>query len=228
MSTQKPAVTEDLVHSLMALPYANEMEETPLSQLAQWPVDELRRRARILSALFETDPVTLSGCEFVLCANGAGDDASWLFVDDGRVLLLVFDHESVLNLYAENDVAAQFRMYEGVPDDLLALVRGLPEGCPFLMLGKGTEAMPIASGVFWFDGSIWRPSLGLISLVEERHLDLFDDSGFEHCTGWCLLDQVYTPEALIEEDAEYVFGFNLDEIKALFASQAEVNAQGQV
>jgi len=149
--------------------------------------------------------------------SGGGDDASWLFTPDGRVLLTVMDHESPLNLYSDYDVAAQASMYDGVPEDLVALVRGLADEDPFLMIGDGDSALPAASGVFWFDGRTWRPSDGLVTLAEQRDLDLARDSGIMHCTHWCLLNQDFTPQTLLDAGAEDKYGFSLDQLTALIA-----------
>lgn len=109
-------------------------------------------------------------------------------------------------------------MYDGVPDQLVAHMRGLPDEEPFLMMGDGAEALPAASGVFWFDGFTWRPADGLATLVTERGLDLVRDSGVAHCTSWYLLDQEFTPESLIAAGAERKFGVNIDQLRAVFAT----------
>lgn len=158
------------------------------------------------------------GGSLVRWENGGGDDASWFFAADGRVLLLVFDHESALNLYADYEVAAQKAMYDGVPDELIAPVRGLAEEDPFLMMGDGADAVPASSGVFWSDGHRWCPAEGLVNLVADRGLDLVRDSGVDPCTGWYLLGQEFTPESLLAEDAGPMFGVSREELTTVFAT----------
>ncbi|NMM83024.1 hypothetical protein B2J88_01345 [Rhodococcus sp. SRB_17] len=196
------------------------MDETPWSLLDRLPVKALRRRAHVLKALSGAESLSIDGCALVRGESGGGDNASWLFAADGRILLLVFDHESPLNLYSDYEVAAQVAMYDGIPDELVAYVRGLLDEDPFLMVGNDAEAVPAASGVFWFDGLAWRPADGLETLVAERGLDLVYDSGVAHCTSWYLLDQEFTPESLIADGAEDQFGVNLDQLTAVFAAAA--------
>lgn len=195
------------------------MDETPWSLLGRLSVENLRRRARVLQVLSEAEPHSLDACDLFRWGSGGGDNASWVFAADGRILLLVFDHESELNLFSDYEVGAQTAMYNGIPDDLLVHVRGLPDREPFLMVGDGADAVPAASGVFWFDGVAWHPADGLSTLVSERGLNLVRDSGIAHCTSWYLLDQEFTPESLIAAGAEDQFGMNLHEVTTIFAAE---------
>lgn len=161
----------------------------------------------------------LGECEFFRWENGGGDETAWLFAPDGRALLVVFDHESELNLYADYDFAAQALLYQGVPPDLIAGLRALPDEEPFLTISEDQESFPVASGVFWFDGSTWRTAEGLLTLVERRGLSLGDDSGFDFCTSWYHLDGEFTPESLAD-DSEEMWGVGVEALHALFAANS--------
>ncbi len=198
----------------------------PVVQLNRWSIADLRRRARILHALSEAAggikyataaDLGLGAGELLRWESGGGDEAAWFFLPDGRALLLVFDHESQLNLYSDYDFAAQALLYQGVPEDLIGGFRALPDGDPFLTIEAGSESFPVASGIFWFDGVAWRPSDGLAKLVAERNLDLPNDSGFDHCTSWCGLSGEFTIEQLAA-DSEDLWGVGVAELEALFAA----------
>lgn len=189
-----------------------------LTLLDRFPLSEIRRRARVLELLSETPATSIPGGDLVRWESWGGDHASWVFAVDGRALLLVFDHESVLNLYSEGDVEAQEAMYAGVPADLVALVRGLPDEEPFLMLGTCNQTLPAASGVCWFDGAAWHTAAGLEALVAERHLDLARDSGLNYCTSWLLLDQAFITETLLAAGAEDRYGVDAAELAAVIST----------
>ncbi|MGY4280456.1 hypothetical protein [Streptomyces sp. M18.1] len=172
------------------------------------PLPEIRRRAAVLDDLAEVDPVTVPGAHRLAWNDGGGQSAVWYFTEDGRVLLLTFDHESVLNLYAEDDFALQESLFEGVPESLVTLVRDRPENYESLNLTDATTGRTIhyAGGVFWYDGTRWQVSDGLAEYCRREGVDLFGESGFDYCLDAYRLGQDFTPESIVadrDEDGGY-------------------------
>ncbi|RSS02163.1 hypothetical protein EF913_16325 [Streptomyces sp. WAC04189] len=172
------------------------------------PLPEIRRRAAVLDDLAEVDPVTVPGAHRLAWNDGGGQSAVWYFTEDGRVLLLTFDHESVLNLYAEDDFALQESFFEGVPESLVTLVRDRPENYESLNLTDATTGRTIhyAGGVFWYDGTRWQVSDGLAEYCRREDVDLFGESGFDYCLDAYRLGQDFTPESIVagrDEDGGY-------------------------
>ncbi|MFF9798808.1 hypothetical protein ACF1G3_15410 [Streptomyces rochei] len=169
---------------------------------------EIRRRAAVLDDLAEVDPVTVPGAHRLAWNDGGGQSAVWYFTEDGRALLLTFDHESVLNLYAEDDFALQESFFEGVPESLVTLVRDRPENYESLNLTDATTGRTIhyAGGVFWYDGTRWQVSDGLAEYCRREGVDLFGESGFDYCLDAYRLGQDFTPESIVadrDEDGRY-------------------------
>ncbi|MBJ6617821.1 MULTISPECIES: hypothetical protein [Streptomyces] len=172
------------------------------------PLPEIRRRAAVLDDLAQVDPVTVPGAHRLAWNDGGGQSAVWYFTEDGRVLLLTFDHESVLNLYAEDDFALQESFFEGVPESLVTLVRDRPENYESLNLTDATTGRTIhyAGGVFWYDGTRWQVSDGLAEYCRREDVDLFGESGFDYCLDAYRLGQDFTPESIVadrDEDGRY-------------------------
>ncbi|MET9983690.1 hypothetical protein [Streptomyces rochei] len=172
------------------------------------PLPEIRRRAAVLDDLAQVDPVTVPGAHRLAWNDGGGQSAVWYFTEDGRVLLLTFDHESVLNLYAEDDFALQESFFEGVPESLVTLVRDRPENYESLNLTDATTGRTIhyAGGVFWYDGTRWQVSDGLAEYCRREGVDLFGESGFDYCLDAYRLGQDFTPESIVagrDEDGRY-------------------------
>ncbi|MFH9414740.1 hypothetical protein [Streptomyces rochei] len=172
------------------------------------PLPEIRRRAAVLDDLTQVDPVTVPGAHRLAWNDGGGQSAVWYFTEDGRVLLLTFDHESVLNLYAEDDFALQESFFEGVPESLVTLVRDRPENYESLNLTDATTGRTIhyAGGVFWYDGTRWQVSDGLAEYCRREDVDLFGESGFDYCLDAYRLGQDFTPESIVadrDEDGGY-------------------------
>ncbi|MBQ0910895.1 hypothetical protein [Streptomyces sp. RM99] len=172
------------------------------------PLPEIRRRAAVLDDLAQVDPVTVPGAHRLAWNDGGGQSAVWYFTEDGRVLLLTFDHESVLNLYAEDDFALQESFFEGVPESLVTLVRDRPENYESLNLTDATTGRTIhyAGGVFWYDGTRWQVSDGLAEYCRREDVDLFGESGFDYCLDAYRLGQDFTPESIVadrDEDGGY-------------------------
>ncbi|MFJ2897481.1 hypothetical protein ACIO87_21655 [Streptomyces sp. NPDC087218] len=182
--------------------------------LAATPLPEVRRRAAIIEEIAEVAPVSVPGAHRLAWNDRGGQSAVWYFTEDGRALLLTFDHESDLNLYAEDDYELQESFYKGVPESLVALVRDRPENYESLNLTDSATGRTIhyAGGVFWYDGIRWHVSEGLTEYCgseDGEDVDLFTDSGFDYCLSSYLFGQDLTPEAVVtfrDEDGRYEDG----------------------
>ncbi|MFI6941754.1 hypothetical protein ACIBI4_20975 [Streptomyces sp. NPDC050418] len=184
------------------------MTNTTWDALSTTPLPSLHHRAAIVDDLAEVAPVTVPGAERLAWNDGGGQSAVWYFAEDGRVLLLTFDHESELNLYAEEDYELQESFYRGVPESLVALVRDQPENYESLNLKDPESGRTIhyAGGVFWFDGARWQVAEGFEEYCRREGIELFAESGFDYCLSDYLLGQDFTPEAVVadrDEDGQY-------------------------
>ncbi|MDQ8704716.1 hypothetical protein RCO28_19785 [Streptomyces sp. LHD-70] len=174
---------------------------TTWAALRALPLSEVRRRAAVITEVTEIGPMTVDGAERFAWNDSGGQSAVWYFTADGRALLLTFDHESPLNLYAEDDYALQRSMYDGVPEDLLRLVLDRPENYESLNLTDPRSGGTIhyAGGVFWFDAERWHIADGTRTHCAREQLDLFVESGFDYCLSEYLLDTPdFTAEALVK------------------------------
>ncbi|MBA0048523.1 hypothetical protein [Mycobacterium sp. NPDC050853] len=174
--------------------------------LQQTPIEEVRRRAAIIDQWNDIDSVEVPGGTRYAWNDGGGQSSGWFFADDGKVLLLTFEHESALNFY-DSDYAGQAEIFRGLPDELVALVANQPESYEFLNLTEtpSENTLPHASGVFWFDGTTWHIAAGLIAYCEKNGITPLTDAGFSHDVGFdyavgdCLFGKEFTPEAVIAE-----------------------------
>ncbi|MFE2053018.1 hypothetical protein ACFXAS_31595 [Streptomyces sp. NPDC059459] len=169
---------------------------------------EIRRRTTVVDDLAEVEPVTVPGAHRLAWNDRGGQSAVWYFTDDGLGLLLTFDHESSLNVYAEADFALQESFFQGVPESLVALVRDRPEHYESLHLtDSGTgRTIHYAGGVFWYDGTRWHVSSGLAEHCRREDVDLFGESGFDYCLDIYRFGQDFTAETIVairEEDGRY-------------------------
>ncbi|MUM16012.1 hypothetical protein FZI91_12370 [Mycobacterium sp. CBMA271] len=174
--------------------------------LQRTPIEEVRRRASIIDQWNDIESVDVPGGTRYAWNDGGGQSSGWFFADDGKVLLLTYEHESTLNFY-DSDYAGQSEIFQGLPDELVALVANQPENYEFLNLTETAtgNTLPHASGVFWFDGTIWHIAAGLIAYCEKNGINLLTGTGFSHDVGFdyavgdCLFGKVFTPEAVIAE-----------------------------
>ncbi|WP_217168894.1 hypothetical protein [Streptomyces sp. AC512_CC834] len=175
------------------------MSNATWDALEATPLPEVRRRAAVVDDLAGVEPVTSAGARRLAWNDGGGQSAVWYFAQDGRVLLLTFDHESVLNLYAEEDFALQESFYQGVPESLVTLVRDRPENYESLNLTDSATGRTIhyAGGVFWYDGTRWHVSDGLVEYCRREDIDLFGESGFDYCLDVYRFGQDLTPETVV-------------------------------
>ncbi|MFF8846320.1 hypothetical protein ACF08N_26995 [Streptomyces sp. NPDC015127] len=163
-------------------------------------VAEVRRRAAVIGEITGVTPTAVDGAERFAWNDRGGQSTVWYFVPDGRALLLTFDHETDLNLYAEGTYAQQESLYGEVPEDLVRLVRNRPENYESVNLtDPGTGAtIHCAGGVFWFDGDQWRAAQGFLDHCEQEGLDPMGESGFDYCLDGYLFGREFTCEALVE------------------------------
>ncbi|MEU4446273.1 hypothetical protein AB0K14_04275 [Actinosynnema sp. NPDC050801] len=168
------------------------------------PLAEVRRRAAIIGELAEVAPMAVDGAERFGWNDRGGQSAVWYFTADGRALLLTFDHESDLNLYAEGTYALQESFYRGVPEELVGLVRDRPENYESLNLVDEATGATIhyAGGVFWFDGGQWLAATGFLEHCEREGLDAMRESGFDYCVDAYLFGVEFTAEAVVANRVE--------------------------
>ncbi|CAL9498415.1 hypothetical protein [Streptomyces sp. enrichment culture] len=169
---------------------------------------EVRRRAAVVNDVVGVEHVAVPGAQRLAWNDGGGQSTVWYFTEDGRALLLTFDHESDLNLYAEEDFDLQESFFQGVPESLVALVRDRPENYESLNLTDPETQRTIhyAGGVFWYDGSRWHVADGVAEHCRQEGLDLFGESGFDYCLKVYRFGQSLTPEtfvALRDEGGRY-------------------------
>ena len=192
------------------------------------PLAEVRRRAAIIGEIAEVAPMTVDGAVRFAWNDSGGQSAVWYFTPEGRALLLTFDHETDLNLYAEGDYAVQESLYRGVPEDLVRLVRNRPENYESLNLTDEATGNTIhyAGGVFWFDGERWRESEGLVEHCEREGLDPTADSGFGYCLEPYLFGHEFTPETVVENRVGQGWYEEEDERAAAVAGAGTADSMG--
>lgn len=148
------------------------------------PLAEIERRARLVGERAEVEPATVGDAVRYGWENGAGDVTAWYFRPDGTALLITFDHESPLSRYPDWDLAGQLAFHDGVPAGLRDLVVGQSEDDLLLTITSDDDEFveaTTATGVAWFDGSVWRVAEGLERWCAEHGLSLEDDTGFSFC-----------------------------------------------
>ncbi|WP_432054769.1 hypothetical protein [Streptomyces sp. bgisy022] len=172
------------------------MSDATWGALAATDLQEVRRRAAVVHDVVGAEPVAVPGARRLAWNDGGGQSTVWYFTEDGRALLLTFDHESDLNLYAEEDFALQESFFRGVPESLVALLRDRPENYESLNLTDPETQRTIhyAGGVFWYDGSRWHIADGVAEHCRQEGLDLFRESGFDYCLQVYRFGQSLTPE----------------------------------
>ncbi|MFI6090468.1 hypothetical protein [Streptomyces sp. NPDC051218] len=205
------------------------MSDDTWDALNTTPIAEIRRRAAIIDTLTEVEPVTVVGAERFAWNDSGGQSAVWYFTPDGRAMLLTFDHESELNLYAESTYAVQESLYAGVPADLVQLVRNRPENYESLNLTdpETDETIHYAGGVFWFDGTRWQAAEGFLDHCDREGLDAMTESGFGYCLDDYLFGQEFTAESFVayrQDDGWYDTPAEKDE--ALAAARSVFTRHG--
>ncbi|ONM48601.1 hypothetical protein [Nocardia donostiensis] len=180
------------------------MSEETWAALKATPLAELRRRAAIVSELFESVPKSVDGAQRYGWYDGSGQSTVWYFSTGDRVLLLTFHHEEALNLcYDDSNYALQEHFYDGVPEDLVRLVRNRPENGESLNLTdpETENTIHAASGIFWYDGCRWHIADGVVDCCRSEDLVFFDECGLDTCLHVYQFGQDFTPEDIIRNRA---------------------------
>lgn len=180
--------------------YRVSMSERIWTALQRTSFADLKRRVTVVDALLtDTRRVTVTGAERFAYHDGDGDSAVWYFTADGRILLLTQWHDSELNAYgdhdeADEDFAVQDSYFDGVPANLVGLVRNQPETTEsFNIRTHLGDSIHSATGVFWFDGIRWRVAEGLAEHCRRKGIDVYEESGL-CCVNAYLLGEEFTPK----------------------------------
>jgi hypothetical protein len=132
---------------------------------------ELCRRLAVLSHIDGREPTTVEGFTYYGFGDGGADTVDGWFAADGRGLVVTFDHESPL---ASIDAAAQAGLYDGVPPDLLTLVRDMPQpGTIRAVAHPDGGTLVAATGIFTYSGPCMM-SEGLLARLQSDRLDVED------------------------------------------------------
>ncbi|MCH6160841.1 hypothetical protein [Streptomyces marispadix] len=178
-----------------------------LAELDATPLAELRRRAAIVTAL-SGGPGTFSQKSVSYRVDGAtrfawndsgGQSVKWYFTDDGRALLIAFEHEGELNLPGPTDeFALQRTYYRGVPDDLLRYAGDRTRAYENITLTDPETGATLltATGVCWYDGAHWHIADGLLAYCAEEGIDLDFESGLDMSP--YVLGRDFTPETYLD------------------------------
>ncbi len=156
---------------------------------------ELRRRLEVLTHVDGREPMTVDGVTHFGFGNGGGDAVNAWFAADGRGLVVTFDHTGALNFF--EDPQAQAALYDGVPADLLALVRDVPETDTTLTVSHPDGGTLVAaSGIFTLSGPCAMAD-GLVSRLQEAQLGAEDTGVGWLLEGFLAMDD-FTPAAVAE------------------------------
>ncbi|MFI6286126.1 hypothetical protein ACIBCM_15425 [Streptomyces sp. NPDC051018] len=178
-----------------------------LAELDATPLAELRRRAAIVTAL-SGGPASFSRKAVSYRVDGAtrfswndsgGQSVRWYFTDDGRALLLAFEHEGELNVPGPvDDFALQRTYYRGVPEDLLRYAGDRTPAYENLTLTDPETGATLltATGVCWYDGARWHIAEGLLEYCEDEGIDLDYEAGLDMSP--YVLDREFTPESYLD------------------------------
>jgi hypothetical protein len=133
---------------------------------------ELCRRLAVLSHIDGREPTTGAGFTHYGFVDGSGDSVDGWFAADGRGLVVTFDHGSPLA--SIDDAQGQVALYDGVPPDLLALVRDMPQpGTIRTVVHPSGGMLVVATGIFTYSGPCMM-SEGLLARLQSDRLDVED------------------------------------------------------
>ncbi|SDH48368.1 hypothetical protein SAMN05216553_12422 [Lentzea fradiae] len=174
---------------------------------------ELRRRLEILTRVDGREPVTVSGVTHY--GYGTGNTVNAWFTAEGRGLVLTYDRSSPL--VSTKDTHAHAALYDGVPADLLALVKDVPAtDTTFNIPHPDGGTLVAATGIFTFSGPCAMAD-GLVTRLEEDGLDI-EATGVTRLLDHFLAARELTPEVLAEAGARWS---QEDMAKALAPDEAE-------
>ncbi|MBB4905910.1 DUF6357 family protein [Actinophytocola algeriensis] len=177
---------------------------------------ELRRRLEVLTYVDGREPTTVAGVTHCGFGNGGGETVNAWFAADGRGLVVTFDHTSALN--SSDDARAQAALYDGVPADLLDLVRDVPEADTTLGVSHPDGGTLVAAtGIFTFSGPCAMAD-GLVSRLTEARLGV-EDTGVGWLVEGFLAMEDFTPAAV----AEAVKWWSAEDIARGFAATAALD-----
>ncbi|MGW0857640.1 DUF6357 family protein [Streptomyces sp. NPDC002690] len=147
----------------------NEFDE---SALRRTHPRELRRRLEVLTRVDGREPTTADGVTHLGFGDGDGATVNAWLTTDGRALLVTFDPTGALG--SPGDARAQAALYEGVPADLLALVRDIPTTDTTLDVPHPDGGTLVAAtGVFHFSGPCAMAD-GLVTRLQETGASIED------------------------------------------------------
>ncbi|GLY47775.1 DUF6357 family protein [Lentzea sp. NBRC 102530] len=124
---------------------------------------ELRRRLEVLTRAGGREPATVTG----VTHYRTGDAVNAWFTAGGRGIVVTFDPAGPLG--STEDARAHAALYDGVPPDLLALVRNVPETRAVPHPDGGT--LVAATGIFTFSGPCAMAD-GLVTRLQEDGLGI--------------------------------------------------------
>jgi len=179
---------------------------------------ELRRRLEVLTRVDGREPVAVAGVTHL--GFGDGDTVNAWFTAGGRGLLVTFDR--VGGLDCSDDARAQAALYDGVPADLLELVRNAPGTGTTLNVPHpdgGTQVA--ATGVFTFAGPCAMAE-GLVSRLRETRSGV-EGTGVGRLLEVFLAPGDFTPAAV----AEAAKRWGAEDIARGFAATAATAALGR-
>lgn len=161
---------------------------------------ELRRRLEVLTRVDGREPVTAGEVTHLGFGNGNGDTVNAWLAADGRALVVTFDRTSALNPLDDAGAHAA-SLYDGVPADLLALVRDVPETDTTLNVPHPDGGTLVAAtGVFHFSGPCAMTD-GLATRLQEAGLGI-EDTGVVRLLERFLVMTDFAP-APVAEAAEW-------------------------
>ncbi|MFJ8045806.1 DUF6357 family protein [Kitasatospora sp. NPDC096147] len=175
---------------------------------------ELRRRLEVLTRVDGREPVTVGGVTHLGYVDGAGRTVNAWLTAGGRGLLVTFEGE------ADPDPRARAARYDGVPEDLLALVRDLPAtGTTANVPHPDGGTLVAATGVFHLSGP-WAPADGLVVRLEQDGAGI-EATGVDRLLAGFLDPADLTP-AVVAEAAPWWSG---EQIARGFAASAGPGAE---
>ncbi|MGW0785502.1 DUF6357 family protein [Streptomyces sp. NPDC002913] len=179
---------------------------------------ELRRRLEVLTRVDGREPTTAGEVIHLGFGNGDGDTVNAWLAADARALVVTYDHTSAL--ISPDDVRAHAALYDGVPADVLAPVRDVPETDTTRNVPHPDGGTLVAAtGVFHFSGPCAMAD-GLVTRMQEARLSL-EDTGVGRLLERFLALKDFTPAAVAEE-AEW---WGADDVARGFAATAALEQE---